>query len=639
MKLFLLTYLFLLTCINANCQDKTVFEELSKKYSNNSIVGVSFKKNIEIFIEEGKIKIYEKIKDETMLLKDDFRSFDNQAIYSNSFVKTKNIKSFTFIPKGNSYKSFKNENIEIQKDNSSSSFYDDQKKHIIHYEKLEKGVIRILEYEKSYEYPHFFGQDYLCDYYPIENREINIKCSKKINLEIKFFNDSNYINKLIVSEDSKFKYYNLKLINIPEFNNFKGSPGLQCYLPHVVYYIKSYELGEERKELLNNVANLFNWYTSLIKHLPAITNKQLLAITDSLTDQKFTEIEKVENIFYWVQKNIKYVAFEDGMGGFVPREASSVFQKKYGDCKDMAFLIYSMLKYKNIDGFLTWIGTRSIPYSFSQVPTPLSDNHMIACYKKTDGSYIFLDATDKQIKFGFPSSFTQGKQGLIATQTQFIDTSYVPIMPYYKNVTIDSSYVKIQDDILVGKCINYFTGYNRVNFINDVTYLSNQTKDEYFKNEYEKGNNKFFISNLKEKFDYNDTTAVLKFDFQIKDYVKKLNNEIYINLNIEKNTETYKLDNKFDTPYEINEKKILKFVKILEIPTNYIVDYIPEDFTKKGELYELKISYKIINSKIIHTVEIIFNTLLIPIKEISKWNEFTDEYKNQTKKNIVLKVK
>ncbi|MES2516392.1 MAG: transglutaminase-like domain-containing protein, partial [Bacteroidota bacterium] len=553
-------------------QDKELFDAMVKKYPNSPMVGLNFLKNIELNVEEGKIKIIEKTKEETILLNDDAISYRNYSIYSNSFVKTKNILSKTLVPKGKGYKSTTNENIEVQKDNSSSSFFDDQKKHIVYFENIEKGAIRSISYERTYEEPRFFGDEYLCDFYPSEKREINIKCAKSITLAVKFFNDSTSAKKLVITEDSKYKYYSLKLDNTTECKNFRGSPGIKWYLPHVVFYITSYNDGKETKDYLNNIVSLSNWYSSVIKHLPLITNKELISITDSLTANAKSESEMVKNIFYWVQKNIKYVAFEDGMGGFVPRDASVVFQKKYGDCKDMAFLIYSMLKYKNIDGYLTWIGSRDLPYSFTEVPTPITDNHMIACYREKNGNYIFLDATDKQIKYGFPSSFTQGKQGLIATQLQYKDTAYVPVMPYQRNVSTDSSFVRIENLEVKGHCVNYFTGYNRVNFINEVSYKAKQKKEEYFIEEFEKGNNKFFITNLKENFNYNDTTATLDFDFTIKDYVKKLNNEIYINLNLEQNTETYHLDETFTTPYNLEEKHTLKYVKVLDIPGNYKVE-------------------------------------------------------------------
>ena len=55
----------------------------------------------------------------------------------------------------------------------------------------------------------------------------------------------------------------------------------------------------------------------------------------------------------------------------------------------MASLIVTMLKVAGVKSYRTWIGTRDLPYKYSQVPTPLVDNHMIATYIAADGQYYF----------------------------------------------------------------------------------------------------------------------------------------------------------------------------------------------------------------------------------------------------------
>ena len=75
-----------------------------------------------------------------------------------------------------------------------------------------------------------------------------------------------------------------------------------------------------------------------------------------------TDEAKARRIYKWVQQNIKYVAFEDGMEGFIPRDASLVCSRRYGDCKDMASILTKMLQYSGVEACFVWIGTRSLPY-------------------------------------------------------------------------------------------------------------------------------------------------------------------------------------------------------------------------------------------------------------------------------------
>ena len=53
----------------------------------------------------------------------------------------------------------------------------------------------------------------------------------------------------------------------------------------------------------------------------------------------------------YMQRNIRYVAIEVGIGGFQPHPAADVFAHQYGDCKDKATLLSTMLKQIGIDSY------------------------------------------------------------------------------------------------------------------------------------------------------------------------------------------------------------------------------------------------------------------------------------------------
>ena len=101
----------------------------------------------------------------------------------------------------------------------------------------------------------------------------------------------------------------------------------------------------------------------------------------------------------------------------------------------------------------------------------------------------------------------------------------------------------------------------------------------------------------------------------------------------------YFLEKTFTTPYAISHKQTYKYVKVVNIPDNYYVTSMPNNYTRNDKNYQLKITYQNNQKQIINTVEIIFDTMLIPISEIPNWNSFVKEYQNQTKQIIVLKNK
>jgi transglutaminase-like putative cysteine protease len=76
---------------------------------------------------------------------------------------------------------------------------------------------------------------------------------------------------------------------------------------------------------------------------------------NELTTGTTDDIQKIKKIFNWVQHNIRYIAFEDGIAGFKPAKANDVLHKKYGDCKGMANLTRGLLQSLGYDARLCWI--------------------------------------------------------------------------------------------------------------------------------------------------------------------------------------------------------------------------------------------------------------------------------------------
>ena len=235
-------------------------------------------------------------------------------------------------------------------------------------------------------------------------------------------------------------------------------------MPHIIYYIKSYEKDGKKEEVLGTPEKLYQWYYSLIKDINKTDQTALKNKTLELIKDKNTDLEKAKAIYQWVQQNVHYVAFEDGMGGFVPREASDIFQKLYGDCKDMANLLNQMLRYAQLDSNLTWIGTTSKPYKYEEVPTPQVDNHMITNVV-IDGKSYFLDATDKFCPFTFPSSMIQGKEALIGKSEKEFKLEMVPEVETSKNKTTILMKLNLENNNIVGDVTTTVSGLNKSLFI------------------------------------------------------------------------------------------------------------------------------------------------------------------------------
>ena len=163
-----------------------------------------------------------------------------------------------------------------------------------------------------------------------------------------------------------FVFYEWSSTDLPARKDEDESPSLRYFTPHIICYVKSYETKKGKVNVLSNLDDLYGWYNTFVKDLNKESSPELISIVGKIKASSATELDIVRNVFYWVQENIQYVAFEQGMRGFIPHNGSYVCEKRYGDCKDMANLIVNMLKLANVKAYHTWIGTRDLPYKYTQ---------------------------------------------------------------------------------------------------------------------------------------------------------------------------------------------------------------------------------------------------------------------------------
>jgi hypothetical protein len=111
----------------------------------------------------------------------------------------------------------------------------------------------------------------------------------------------------------------------------------------------------------------------------AVASPELTAKTQSLIANAKSDLEKMQALGRYVQ-SVKYVAIETGLGrggGVIPHPAAQVFAKSYGDCKDKANLMRTMLKLAGIESYLLAISATDPTVVREEWASPQQFNHMI----------------------------------------------------------------------------------------------------------------------------------------------------------------------------------------------------------------------------------------------------------------------
>jgi hypothetical protein len=165
-------------------------------------------------------------------------------------------------------------------------------------------------------------------------------------------------------------------------------------------------------------------------------------VTD-ITLGKTTAEQKMEAVAAFLQKDIRYVAIELGIGGWQPHSASDVFAHRYGDCKDKATLMSAMLKEFGVDSYYLFINTRRGAVGPETAPERMF-NHAILAIKLPDevqgpryqailnhpklGRLLIFDPTNEKTPIGELSGELQGNYALLATPEggELVQTPQLP---------------------------------------------------------------------------------------------------------------------------------------------------------------------------------------------------------------------
>lgn len=631
-------------CLNVWGQKPSEYAYLKEKYAEYDYVVLNDETSVEISKDDEKgIKMLKHVHLQVYLTSDRAGLYKNDRIYSSYFEQLLDKEAYALNQKTgkDAYKKEKVKYFNTEETISEEVFFDDGTVTSFQYEGLKENSILNVEYTVELRDPHLSVSGFFAASYPLLHKSLKITVEDGIKLTAAYFNmdstDANYQ----VTHEKKSTVYQWKQDTLEIYKKEHSSPNVKYYLPHAITRIAYYyDESGEKIGVLEGVEDLHNWYVSLINQVKCESPTDLEKVIEEIISEDDTELQKVRKVFKWVQDNVKYIAIEDGLGGFIPRDPDLVMSRRYGDCKDMATLIVQLLEMQDIPAHQVWIGTTAIPYEYEEIPSPVVDNHMIAAYyDKENEEYIFLDATDNHIAFGYPTQFIQGKQALVNTKDGY-EIVEVPRMTADKTQMTDTATVFIDGDRLGGNGSMMLSGY----YASDFKHMLSRAKNEQgLRGQVEyvtkKGSNKYHLGEY--KIDKKENAIFYEYEFSIPSYVNYTEDEIYVNLSLD-------LFLDFFEPYEVDDRETdvteryateTRYSYTLEIPEGYEIDYVPENlFVDGGDEFYVKINYdQSTEGEVIYSFELWLDYILLPVDRVAEMEKLGKKLKQAYKETIILK--
>jgi hypothetical protein len=187
--------------------------------------------------------------------------------------------------------------------------------------------------------------------------------------------------------------------DLPALETEVWSAGPEDRLPTLALRLKAWLIGGERSESFKDASDLSHWLASLYRSAaeptPAIREKVQQILEGAPGDAR----ERAARLYAWVQENVRYVAIEVGLGGWVPHPAADVLALGYGDCKDKAILLSSMLAVAGIDSRAAWLFAHEGYPRALGLPTIGRSNHTVLAVD-LDAGPLIVDPTTRTVPFG-----------------------------------------------------------------------------------------------------------------------------------------------------------------------------------------------------------------------------------------------
>jgi hypothetical protein len=504
-------------------------------------------------------------------------------------------------------------------------FFDDSRVQFYPIRFAQQGAMSRITVKKTYSDGKYLTRLFFHSAYPIKEQVLEFKVPDWLTVDFKRMNFEG--QKIEVQENKKGGYTNYVFImrDIPAYKSEYRRIGRAYTDPHIIIQIKSFQRKGEELKGFDKVDDVYAWNNRLYLMAGNEPDK-LKAQYAKIVAGKSSDVEKIKGIYYWVQDNIRYIAYEDGYSGYIPSSAQDVLNKKYGDCKGMANLLTELLKIGGYDAHFTWIGTRSIPYSQS-LPALCVNNHAITTLYYGGKTY-YLDGTESYVPFTENAFRIQGKEVMISKGDQF-DIQMVPLTTPGENTLYTKGDFILSNDKLSGKVSVKLTGNQRTEFHQSYQSLPQSSQKEYLNDYLEFGNDNMIATNIKTSDLKNrEIPVTIEGDVDFSNTVNTISGDKYVSVDFfpktldrfipdEKRVEGYDLDDIIQFQDEIS----------LTIPADRQIIDKPENLELKFDGYEFKGEYILTGNKITLKKNLLIKNSVIKKGDFANWTKFIESIK------------
>ena len=417
--------------------------------------------------------------------------------------------------------------------------------------------------------------------------------------------------------------------NHPAIEKEKSGPPYHELLPMLIFSPETFQINEFTGSLSGWKS--FGAFMHDINKGKEIMPPQMKEVIQQITKDCETSFDKIDTLYKWLQKNMRYVSIQLGIGGWQSFDAQFVEKNRYGDCKALSTFMKGMLKEAGIDSYQTLIMWDEQDKLYFDDFVTIDFNHMMLYIPSED---IWLECTSNNLPTGVIDKDEENKKVLLITpEGGKIATTPLTSIETNQTITVDSIFLK--EKVLIKGSVRYSGNDQRM--IRHLYYnSSSEGQRKAFLEHFPLAITK--LENLRISVDPKEFISTIEFKAHLDHFGNISGERIFIPLNA-----IHPVDNPCDgnvsrkTDY-ISKENFQEINNIyITIPENYSVEFIPptSTYTFKGNQFKISATR---NDNVIHVKHEITET---PFRQpTAEYKELCNYYTSIMKANqqmIVLK--
>ena len=309
------------------------------------------------------------------VLRPEGRQAAYQGVPFDEETKLSYFKGWSISAKGLEYEAKKDDIFEVSA-GEGYEVYSDAKAKVMRIPGVDVGTVVGVEWEQK-RHPYTFE-----DHWLFQRSEPVQRARFILHLPPKWEFRAAWIHHPEQEPQVQGGTYIWELSDIPRIENELEMPHWRALTGQVIITFFSEKTKGRSYANWNDYAA---WETQLVVPMreasPALQQK-----VQELAPASMPTLERIKVLARFAQRDIRYAAIEVGIGGFQPHPASQVFSNRYGDCKDKANMLGTMLAQIGVKSYYMPIHTdRGVTLENS--PPNMGFNHVILAIQLPEGSY------------------------------------------------------------------------------------------------------------------------------------------------------------------------------------------------------------------------------------------------------------